>query len=312
MEDRRALARRTKPIPCYAVEQLPPKHGGDALYESIGRDAVAQGRVRLVQEFLIPACDARSWTVTAGQLFRIVCSHGPQVADLNCWNRHNPRERFYSAKTRQLHATHLNPGDRLWSNMPYLRPLATMTYDTIRYGWDDDGAGVHDVIGSRCDPYTHCLLTHQDNTETSATTPVESHVTCHSNLTRQCLRDGLTEMDVHDVLNVFMCTGFTLDTHQYFTKPSPVQVGDYVEFLAETDLRVAASTCPQGDVGSACGDTTETPRTYPLTVQVFDWTDAYTNYLTDAGWQPSTVNGYSQSHGLATEGPSRSTTATIP
>ena len=82
--------------------------------------------------------------------------------------------------------------------MPYVRPLATITYDTIAYGWDEDGAGVHDVIGSRCDPYTHKLMTGE-----------ESHVCCQSNLTRQCLRDGMRESHVHDVLNVFMCTGFT-------------------------------------------------------------------------------------------------------
>jgi uncharacterized protein YcgI (DUF1989 family) len=44
---------------------------------------------------------------------------------------------------------------------------------------------------------------------------------------------GLLEEDVHDVLNAFMCTGFTRDTNQYFTKPSPVRVGDYIEFLGE-------------------------------------------------------------------------------
>ena len=41
---------------------------------------------------------------------------------------------------------------------------------------------------------------------------------------------------VHDVLNVFMCTGFTNDTKQYFMKSSPVRPGDYLEFFAETDL----------------------------------------------------------------------------
>jgi uncharacterized protein YcgI (DUF1989 family) len=109
----------------------------------------------------------------------------------------NPSEHFYSSKTRQIHATHISTGDRLWSNMPYIRPLATITHDTIAYGWDEDGAGVHDVIGSRCDPYTNYLMTGGG----------ESHVCCHSNLTRQALRDGLKETDVHDVLNVFMCTG---------------------------------------------------------------------------------------------------------
>jgi hypothetical protein len=32
-----------------------------------------------------------------------------------------------------------------------------------------------------------------------------------------------------------MCTGFTRDTNQYFAKPSPVEVDDYIEFLAEID-----------------------------------------------------------------------------
>ena len=170
----------------------------------------------------------------AGWLWRIVCTEGPQVADMNCWNLNNTDERFYTSKTRQIHATHLTTGDRLWSQMPYLRPLATITEDTIAYGFDEDGASCHDVIGSRCDPYTNHLLSGED-----------MNTCCHSNLTRQALRDGLSEADVHDVLNVFMCTGFTKDTHQYFTKPSPVVVGDYIEFLAETDVLVSASACPQ-------------------------------------------------------------------
>lgn len=42
--------------------------------------------------------------------------------------------------------------------------------------------------------------------------------------------------------------------------------GDYIEFLAETDVLVAASTCPQGDVSVACG-TGKAPTCYPLGVQ---------------------------------------------
>ncbi len=63
------------------------------------------------------------------------------------------QERFYTSKTRQLHASHLTTYDRLWSCFPYLRPMATIIKDTIDYGIDKDGAGVHDVIGSRYDPW---------------------------------------------------------------------------------------------------------------------------------------------------------------
>ena len=34
---------------------------------------------------------------------------------------------------------------------------------------------------------------------------------CHSNLTRAVLPFGLTELDIHDVLNVFQVTGLNKD-----------------------------------------------------------------------------------------------------
>ncbi|MFL5120121.1 MAG: DUF1989 domain-containing protein, partial [Microvirga sp.] len=69
--------------------------------------------------------DARTFSVPAGHLFRIVSIEGPQVGDLNLWNAHDLSERFFSGKTRALHATHVTTGDRLWSTLPHLRPLAT-------------------------------------------------------------------------------------------------------------------------------------------------------------------------------------------
>ena len=88
------------------------------------------------------------------------------------------------------------------------------------------GGAVHAVIGTRCDPYTHGLLSGGE----------AYHHCCHSNLTR-ALADRLAppvcEMEkmVYYVLNVVMCTGFTHDTGQYFMKASPVRPGDYLEFL---------------------------------------------------------------------------------
>mmetsp|Transcript_10042 Transcript_10042/g.20755 ORF Transcript_10042/g.20755 Transcript_10042/m.20755 type:complete len:343 (-) Transcript_10042:59-1087(-) len=282
--DRRTLARSTPPMVCYNVGALPPKHGGDALYAALGT-AVSTGQATLQQQLEIPARSALSWKVPAGHLWRIVCTHGPQVADMNVWNDLDRQERFYTSKTRQIHATHLTTGDRLWSNLPFLRPLATITGDSIAYGFDDDGAGVHDVIGSRCDPYTHYLMTGQGE--------IHNH-SCHSNLTRQAVQhDGLTELDVHDVLNVFMCTGFTRDTQQYFAKPSPVEVGDYIEFVAEIDVLVSASTCPQGDVSIACGNVDEEPVVHPLGVEIYRVHDALLQ-----GWKPSEPSGYPGNHGM--------------
>lgn len=116
---------------------------------------------------------------------------------MNLWNAHDLTERFFSGKTRALHATHVSVGNRLWSNLPSLRPMATITHDTLSwYGWDEDGGGVHDVIGTRCDPYTNKLLSGGDY-----------HHCCHSNLTNALaaakgLSFGEAEPHVHDVLNV--------------------------------------------------------------------------------------------------------------
>jgi uncharacterized protein YcgI (DUF1989 family) len=64
---------------------------------------------------------------------------------------------------------------------------------------------------------------------------MEYHYCCHSNLTRALAtkRDlplEEAELHVHDVMNVFMCTGYTRDTHQYFMKASLVRPGDFIEF----------------------------------------------------------------------------------
>ena len=86
----------------------------------------------LVEQFVVPTRSGRAWPVRAGQLFRIVAVEGPQVADLNVWSLGNPRERFWASRTKQLHQAHVTTYDRLWSCLPYLRPMLTITNDTIQ------------------------------------------------------------------------------------------------------------------------------------------------------------------------------------
>jgi uncharacterized protein YcgI (DUF1989 family) len=232
-----AERRAKKPVICYAVDNLP-------VYDA---DLLASARETMVKidEVLVPPRDGRTFDVPAGHFFRIRSVEGPQVGDLNLWNADDLQEKFYSSKTRQLHATHVTTGCRLWSGFPSMRPMATITHDTLGwYGWDEDGGGIHDVIGSRCDPYTQAVLAGTDY----------NHC-CHSNLTRALVARGVAkteaETHVHDVLNVFMCTGFTRDTKQYFMKASPVRPGDFIEFFAEINLLGALSACPGGDCGSS-------------------------------------------------------------
>lgn len=270
--------RAVKPVICYPVDTLP--EANMSLYEAARNDLTKVDEVR------VPAREARCFSVPAGHFFRIVSIEGSQVGDLNLHSAADVNERFYSGKTRALHGTHITTGERMWSSFPHLRPMATVTHDTLHwYGMDAYGGSVHDVIGTRCDPYTHALLSEGG----------QYHHCCHSNLTRS-LADhlGMSRQDVeplvHDVLNVFMCTGFTRDTGQYFMKASPVRPGDYIEFFAEIDLLGNLSACPGGDCSSE--HSSDTAACYPLLVEIFQ-PDSKALH----GWQPPEDNLYDRSHG---------------
>ena len=272
-----AGARRAiRPVICYPVAGLPRP-------DLLALRAARAGWT-LVSETLVPPREARAFDVPAGHFFRILCQDGPQVGDLNLWAAADLSERFFSGKTRALHGTHLSTGDRLWSCLPHLRAMATITEDTLDwYGFDAFGGSVHDVIGTRCDPYTHNLLSGG-----------QYHHCCHSNLTRAlAARTGLAlhqaEGHIHDVLNVFMCTGFTRDTGQYFMKASPVRPGDFLEFFAEIDLLGALSACPGGDCSSE--HSSDAADCHPLLVQVFR------PLAPPPGWTPWPANAYDRSHG---------------
>jgi uncharacterized protein YcgI (DUF1989 family) len=253
-----------------------------AFYRRIAEDTAGR---RLVESFVIPIRTGRAWKVPAGHVFRIVAVEGPQVGDLNLWNLDNPRERLWASRTRQLQAAHVTVFDRLWSTLPYLRPMATITSDSLAgYGVDEYGGRIHDLLGTRCDPYVNRMLTGDD-----------FDYCCHSNLVRAVAPHGLTELDVHDVLNVFQCTGLNRQD-KYFMRDCPARTGDHLEFFAEIDLLCALSTCPGGDLsvplwGPDARDPLEVCR--PLGIEVYALDETL---LED--FKPPAVAAYKGAHGL--------------
>ena len=234
--------------------------------------ALSRKNLILKKEILIKPRSANYFKVKAGQFFRINITTGSQVGDLNLFNLRNLNEKFFSGKTRALYGTHLSTKDRLWSCFPYFRPMATITHDTLDwYDYDVDGASVHDVIGTRCDPYTNLLLNRNIY-----------HQCCHSNILNSLIeatdiKKREAENLVHDVLNVFMCTGFTKNTKQYFMKASPARVGDYLEFRAEIDLLGILSACPGGDCSST--HSSDKAKCHPLKIEIFNSTNPQNNKI---------------------------------
>lgn len=249
----------------------------DALANDDGRE--------LVDKFVLPIRSGKAWKIPKGHLCRIVTIEGPQVADLNLWSLSDPRERFWASRTKQLHAAHLTTYNRLWSILPFLRPMATITFDSLAdYGQDAEGGRVHDLLGTRCDPYVNTMLTGED---------FDYH--CHSNLVRAVIPYGLTEFDVHDVLNVFQCTGLN-DNDQYFMKACPAKKGDYFEFFAEIDLLAALSTCPGGDLSVPLwGPDAQDPLSVcrPLGIEVYKPSSELLE-----GWSEPTRAAYAGNHGM--------------
>ena len=266
-----------KPVICYPNEKI--NDNLKILHE-------ARKNIKQIDEVIVPPRDAKTFQVKSGNFFRIESIEGPQVGDLNLFQADNLEEKFYSGKTRALYGTHISVGDKMLSSFPYLRSLATITWDTLDwYGYDKDGGSVHDVIGTRCDPYTYKLTSNNDY-----------HYCCHSNLTRALVKDKKIKLDdaekiVHDVLNVFMLTGFTNDTKQYFMKSSPVRPGDYLEFFAETDLLGVLSACPGGDCGSE--HSSDVAKCYPLKVSIWDIDKKFIK-----GINPSPLSNYNRNHGI--------------
>jgi uncharacterized protein YcgI (DUF1989 family) len=274
-----------KPVPAYLpTTKVSPLLVDKTLYGQ----TIAQAPRVLVEKFVISPRTAKAWKVPAGHICRLTTPEGPQVGDLNLWNAHNPRERFWASRTRQLHRSHMTTFDRFWSTLPYLRPMATIIGDSLAdYGTDKWGGRVHDLLGTRCDPYVDALLSGQQ---------VDFH--CHSNLTRAVLPYGLTEGDVHDVLNVFQVTGLN-EEGQYYMETCPSGKDDYFEFFAEIDLLCALSACPGGDLslwgwGDAYGDEDVANTCRPLGVEVYK----IANKEALEGWTLPEFAPYKGEHGL--------------
>ncbi|KAI0800033.1 hypothetical protein C8Q74DRAFT_1363840 [Fomes fomentarius] len=301
----------TAPVPAYLpTSPSSVLHPPTELYSRIAATASAPSSRIPLKELTIPPRSGAAWHVPAGSVFRLSTPLGPQVGDLNIWHAANPRERFWASRTRQLHASHVSTGDRLWSCLPYMRPLCGIVADTLgregRGAWGDGtgkgesrwGGRCHDLLGTRCDPYVNRMLTGRT---------YDFH--CHSNLVRAVLPHGLREEDVHDVLNVFQVTGLD-ERGRYFMEASPSQPDDYIEFFAEQDLLCALSTCPGGDlsewgwVGVRDGEAEEgegaermKATCRPIKVEVWAIAEGVRGEVLK-GWVQPAVSDYKGVHGL--------------
>jgi uncharacterized protein YcgI (DUF1989 family) len=90
-----------------SYNQLHLTEGERGFYRGLAEDS---GRRRKVAELVVPARTGAAFSVLREQLVRIECHEDAQVADLNLFNRDNPKEHFSSTQTRAVHGSHLTAG----------------------------------------------------------------------------------------------------------------------------------------------------------------------------------------------------------
>jgi uncharacterized protein YcgI (DUF1989 family) len=193
---------------------------------------------RHARSFVIPARTGKGFKLAAGEIVRVTCPEGPQVADMIVFNADDPTEKFWSGRTRVIHGGHLKVGDQLWSVPPRVRPMLTLIADTLEHPPHPFGARSHDLLYCRCDGRMYAMVY-----------GLAGARNCNDNLAEAIAEFGLGPEHVHDPFNIFMTTGLN-DAGKPFYLPSDAKKGDYVELVAEIDCLVAVSACPGGSSGS--------------------------------------------------------------
>ena len=194
---------------------------------------------KVINEFVIPKCTGKAFRVNKGQAFRVIEHEGKQVAGLIFLNAHNYKEQFmaeFSGGLNYFHPSGMGSHYRLsklYSKVPYENVMLTVT---------DNKIGDH-FLGP------HCTRTMMNIWK------APGHRSCSDNFIDALGEFGLALEDIYSpsVFNAF--ANVRIDPKGDGTiriDPPRTEKGDYIEFLAEMDVLVAASACP--DDKSAMND----------------------------------------------------------
>ena len=193
-------------------------------------------------QYEVPPLSGYGFRVDTGQVFRLVMSYGPSVADLCIFAASDPDEHYSAGAQFYIEGARITRGTRIWGTPPRSRPLATVTADTSRTRAPGDGAGParqhHKCFGAHCNPH-HWLLFAGIHPPT-----------CYDNLRDACAQLGMSQHAIHDNLNLFGRFAMDPENGVYTPEATQAERGDYLEFYAEVDLLLALSACPYGYHGT--------------------------------------------------------------
>jgi len=199
---------------------------GDALgINATLKEPISQdGTPVLGETYTVPARCGRAVRLKAGEVIKIVNTHGTQVCDTWLFNSADLSE-FLSMEHARAHCNSIIPkaGDDLFSNRR--RSIGTLLTDT--------SPGIHDTLMAACDLHRYTNLG-----------VVGYHDSCADNMRLALAAIGLRAHEVPQPFNLWMNIPVKPDYSVEWLPPVS-KAGDYVEIRAEMDVVVVMSACPQ-------------------------------------------------------------------
>ncbi len=188
---------------------------------------------RVVEEFVIPKCTSKAFIVKKGQVLRVIAHEGKQVADIRFISADDPREQFSSWLSVSLNMRQGIGGmkrlKKLYSKLPWQRVMLTVI---------DDKVG-HHLFSGQCVAKFYELGGRP------------GHANC-ADLFDECLKPyylSQRDLDSASVFNVFMPVRYLDDENGTYEFQRPAcEKGDYIDFMAEMDVIVAAVSCPDDSI----------------------------------------------------------------
>ncbi len=198
-----------------------------------------------LKSFVVEAGDWFVHEIRRGQIVRIVDLEGNQAVDTLFYSAHDYSDRYSAQDTiREQGNLYLTTGTRLISTEGHV--LLIILADTC---------GRHDTLGGAC--------AQESNMVRYAIEKRSMHA-CRQSFVRaiQHWKHGLEKRDITSNINFFMNVPVTPDGGLTFAD-GVSEAGKYVELLAEMDVLMVVSNCPQ--LNNPCNAYNPTP------VQILIW-----------------------------------------
>jgi uncharacterized protein YcgI (DUF1989 family) len=208
--------------------------------------------------------------VKAGQVMRSIIPDGSNIIDVWFFEegiKNTAGEQYDPVITAGLEGFICRKNSRLWSNLPYCRPMATYIDDNIDPELLPDEHHWPVWHGGHCSPELN-----------QAGYNILEHASCHTNALEAILLAGY-DWEMAEALActhnmcIFQPMGVTdqqMDAGHisptWHNVPSHLKPGTYVDYYAEIDLFLPISHCPYGDQSKPPHEADH----YPVDIEIWD------------------------------------------